>query len=90
MYLCTLLLNLISLLASHSEAVPDLATIQERGRLILDILYFTTDYLRAAYLATCASDNLYRSFVDPRYSSSASAFCSTYIRTTVSATKTTT
>ncbi|KAL8999604.1 MAG: hypothetical protein Q9169_001564 [Polycauliona sp. 2 TL-2023] len=32
----------------------------------------------------CNGDNLYRSFIDPRYSASASSFCSTYIRSTVS------
>lgn len=37
---------------------------------------------RVTYLATCNGDNLYRSFIDPRYSSSASAFCSTYLRPT--------
>ncbi|MCJ1372877.1 hypothetical protein MMC20_004103 [Loxospora ochrophaea] len=38
----------------------------------------------------CNHDNLYRSFVDPRYSSSASAFCSSYIRSTVKAAATAT
>lgn len=38
----------------------------------------------------CNRDNLFRSFIDPRYSSSASAFCSTYIRPTTRTTKTTT
>lgn len=33
---------------------------------------------------TCNRDNLYRSFIDPRSSASASSFCSTYIRSTVS------
>ncbi|KAL8676371.1 MAG: hypothetical protein Q9186_007103 [Xanthomendoza sp. 1 TL-2023] len=32
----------------------------------------------------CNRDNLYRSFIDPRYSASASSFCSTYIRSTIS------
>ncbi|KAL8870283.1 MAG: hypothetical protein Q9174_003635 [Haloplaca sp. 1 TL-2023] len=38
----------------------------------------------------CNRDNLFRSFIDPRYSSSASAFCSTYVRQTVQATVTAT
>ncbi|CZR50844.1 uncharacterized protein PAC_00718 [Phialocephala subalpina] len=33
-------------------------------------------------LPTCAHDNLFRIFLDARYSSSASAFCSTYITST--------
>ncbi|KAI4245402.1 MAG: hypothetical protein L6R40_002462 [Gallowayella cf. fulva] len=38
----------------------------------------------------CNRDNLFHSFIDPRHSSSASAFCSTYIRPTLKTTKTTT
>ncbi|KAL8809163.1 MAG: hypothetical protein Q9223_001920 [Gallowayella weberi] len=34
--------------------------------------------------SACNRDNLFRSFIDPRYSASASSFCSTYIRSTVS------
>ncbi|KAI4202785.1 MAG: hypothetical protein LQ350_002283 [Teloschistes chrysophthalmus] len=39
---------------------------------------------------TCDQDNLLRSFIDPRYSASASSFCSTYIQPTVTATTTAT
>ena len=39
---------------------------------------------------SCNRDNLLRSFVDPRYSSSASAYCSSYIRPTVKSTATVT
>ncbi|KAI4222761.1 MAG: hypothetical protein L6R36_005919 [Xanthoria steineri] len=42
----------------------------------------------AAYLKTCNRDNLYRSFIDPYYSSSATAFCKDYLRTSVSAVRT--
>ncbi|KAL8740409.1 MAG: hypothetical protein Q9190_006886 [Brigantiaea leucoxantha] len=45
---------------------------------------------KAIYPRDCNHDNLYRSFVDPRYSASASSFCSTYIRPTVKTVATTT
>ncbi|KAL8808611.1 MAG: hypothetical protein Q9200_004198 [Gallowayella weberi] len=45
---------------------------------------------KRALQSKCNGDNLYNSFKDPRYSSSASAFCSTYIRQTIQATTTVT
>ncbi|KAL8787028.1 MAG: hypothetical protein Q9213_002464 [Squamulea squamosa] len=41
---------------------------------------------KRALQSKCNGDNLYNSFIDPRYSSSASAFCSTYIKPTIKAT----
>ncbi|KAL8899221.1 MAG: hypothetical protein Q9207_006302 [Kuettlingeria erythrocarpa] len=38
----------------------------------------------------CNRDNLFRSFIDPRYSASSSGFCNTYIRLTVKSTITAT
>ncbi|CAO1600773.1 MAG: hypothetical protein LQ349_000360 [Xanthoria aureola] len=43
---------------------------------------------KRALQTKCNGDNLYNSFIDRRYSASASAFCSTYIRPTVTATTT--
>ncbi|KAI4257187.1 MAG: hypothetical protein L6R42_005817 [Xanthoria sp. 1 TBL-2021] len=42
------------------------------------------EHQEPAYLATCNRDNLYRSFIDPRYSSLANAFCLDLLRPTIS------
>lgn len=45
---------------------------------------------RVIATTSCNRDNLYRSFIDPRTSASASSFCSTYIQSTVKTAATTT
>ncbi|CAO1598322.1 hypothetical protein XANCAGTX0491_002091 [Xanthoria calcicola] len=45
---------------------------------------------RVIATANCAQDNLHRSFIDPKSSASARAFCSTYIQTTVTTATTST
>ncbi|KAL8792878.1 MAG: hypothetical protein Q9195_004520 [Heterodermia aff. obscurata] len=50
----------------------------------------TPEIMDRALQKSCNRDNLLRSFVDPRYSSSASAYCSSYIRPTVKSTATVT
>ncbi|KAI4284320.1 MAG: hypothetical protein L6R38_001524 [Xanthoria sp. 2 TBL-2021] len=45
---------------------------------------------KRALQTKCNADNLYNSFIDRRYSASASAFCSSYIKPTITATTTVT
>ena len=73
-------------------AAPSLAETDKRGT-------FTPPMLARIYIQfddgpalqnRCNGDNLYNSFIDRRFSASASAFCSSYIRPTVTATTTVT
>lgn len=91
MYLTASLVALSGLFC-QSLAAPNGADIRERGPLPdTTITPFATEIDGAAALQNdCNRDNLLRSFVDPRYSASASAFCSTYIQPTVKSTNTVT
>ncbi|KAL8837774.1 MAG: hypothetical protein Q9170_002392 [Blastenia crenularia] len=64
----------MSALLHHAVAAPGVAELDKR--------VIATSY--------CFQDNLYRSFIDPKTSASASSFCSTYLRTTVTTATTTT
>ena len=80
-------------LLQQALAAPNDLKVEERGPLYTCLLSHTRVSWTNSMLALkndCNRDNLFRSFIDPRYSSSASAFCSTYIRSTVRATATTT
>ncbi|KAL8670077.1 MAG: hypothetical protein Q9168_005362 [Polycauliona sp. 1 TL-2023] len=68
MMLPTTLTALLALLHS-TVAAPNAANLEKRQQGIAT--------------RACNGDNLYNSFIDRRYSASASAFCSTYIRSTV-------
>ncbi|KAL8800312.1 MAG: hypothetical protein Q9182_005275 [Xanthomendoza sp. 2 TL-2023] len=88
----TLSLIALSGLIHQALAAPNLPEIDRRGLLPLRLLIDwgqQTDGV-AALQNKCNGDNLYNSFKDPRFSSSASAFCSTYIRQTIQATTTVT
>ncbi|KAI4204113.1 MAG: hypothetical protein LQ348_001318 [Seirophora lacunosa] len=79
--------SLIALSGLLSQAVAAPNPIEERGR---SLLYGPRNQANemTALQNNCNRDNLFRAFIDPRYSSSASAFCSTYIRPTFKATAT--
>ena len=68
--------SLVAILASlhYCDAAPGAAGLDKR--------VIATTY--------CFQDNLYRSFIDPKTSASASSFCSTYVQSTVSTAATTT
>ncbi|CAO1596942.1 hypothetical protein XANCAGTX0491_000769 [Xanthoria calcicola] len=56
--------------------------------LVLVLFGRLSEQQEPAYLTTCNRDSLYRFFIDPHYSSSATAFCTDYLRTSVSAVRT--
>ncbi len=73
-------------------AAPNAPEIDKRGTFPLQTINHIdprTDR-GAALQNKCNQDNLLRSFIDPRHSASASAFCSSYIKPTIKATTTVT
>ncbi|KAL8683647.1 MAG: hypothetical protein Q9186_000420 [Xanthomendoza sp. 1 TL-2023] len=86
----TVSLIALSGLLHQALAAPNLPEIDRRGSLAPQHLINSASETNSvtALQSKCNGDNLYNSFKDPRYSSSASAFCSTYIRQTIRATTT--
>ncbi|KAL9602241.1 MAG: hypothetical protein Q9219_001965 [cf. Caloplaca sp. 3 TL-2023] len=89
MYLTASLIAISSLLG-QALAAPGVADVQARGSSALHFSNKDKTDGFPALIDNCNRDNLLRSFVDPRYSSSASAFCSAYIKPTIRATTTVT
>ncbi|KAL8657109.1 MAG: hypothetical protein Q9226_002242 [Calogaya cf. arnoldii] len=70
-----------ALLSRLAASIP----VEQQEHSKSSIYIFPTRINRsAANLATCNRDNLYRSFIDPRYSSAANEFCSDLLRSKLS------